>query len=247
VRDHREVASLLAYSGAAAPPGLWDKLAAALDDPAMPVDAPVLAPITSITAGRPTVVPNASLNLGGRRGIALLSAAAAVLILVGAVGGLSLRRSLQAQDSRLSLVNSKLGSLGAESVLSQAVLAAGSSPGARTVHMRVGAGGPVLADAVVTQDGSSYLYNVHLPSLPADRAYQMWAIVGQSSEKRSVGVLGSAPRLRAFNVPTTSVVALAITEEVAAGVATTNKQAVVFGVVPADGNAPVPVETTTIP
>jgi anti-sigma factor RsiW len=67
VRDHREVASLLAYSGAAAPPGLWDSLAAALEEPAPPIDAPTLAPVTPI--GRPAS------RLGRRPGVALLAAA----------------------------------------------------------------------------------------------------------------------------------------------------------------------------
>jgi len=242
VRDHREVASLLAYTGEVAPPGLWDKLVAALDDPAPPVDAPLLAPIRTLTP-----VPAPSGSWPGRRGAAMLSAAAAVLILLGAVGGLWVRNLIQSQEDQLEQVNfrvKKVGDqvdkVGSEAALSQAVLAANTTVGARTVRLSA-PNNKVLADAVVTPDGSSYVWNVQLPALSADKAYQLWAVVG-NGEKRSVGVLGNTPRVAAFNVPIGSVVALAITEEVASGVSASTKQAVAFGLVPGDRTTP---STTT--
>ena len=217
VRDHREVASLLAYSGAVAPPGLWDKLVAALDAPAPPAQAPVLAPVTPLR-GRPA----ASKAWTRRWPTAPFAAAAAVVLLLAAVGGLWLK---------VDKVTQKVDQTSAESALSQAAAAASATPGARTVRLAT-PDKRVLADAVVTSDGSSYLWNVHLPVLGTDRAYQLWAIV-RNGDKRSVGVIGGAPRVRAFSVPTSSVVALAITDEVASGVTSTSRQAVVYGLLPA--------------
>jgi hypothetical protein len=207
VRDHREVASLLAYTGEAAPPGLWDKLVAALDDPAPPVAAPILAPVV-----RPAAWAR-------RPGASVLLRAAAVLVVLGALGGLWLKI-----DNVRSTVDPAEG-------LSAAALAASSAPGARKVHLAT-PDNQVLADAVVTVDGSSYLWNLHLPALHSDRAYQLWAIVG-NGEKRSVGVLGNTPKVAAFNVPASAVVALAITDEVAVGAATPSQQAVAYGLMPA--------------
>jgi anti-sigma-K factor RskA len=209
VRDHREVASLLAYTGEAAPPGLWDKLAAALDDPAPAVEAPVLAPVV-----RPA-------SWARRGGASVLLRAAAVLVVLGALAGLWLK----IDNVKPTVDANGSGALG------NAALAASSAPGSRKVRLAT-SDNQVLADAVVTADGSSYLWNLHLPPLPSDRAYQLWAIVGEG-QKRSVGVLGNTPRIAAFNVPTASVVALAITEEVAVGADAPSRQAVAFGLMPA--------------
>jgi anti-sigma-K factor RskA len=214
VRDHREVASLLAYSGAAAPAGLWDALAAALDEPDAPVAAPRLAPVTSIAEARASRSRTQSLVLG--------SAAAAVLVLVLAVGGLWWK---------LDKVTSRVDQAGSEQALQRAAEDASRTAGARKVQLTT-PDNRVLADGVVRPDGTSFLWNVHLPELRSGRAYQLWAIVGDG-EKRSVGVLGRSPHAVGFNVPTTSLVALAVTEEVATGVTATTQQAVVFGVVPA--------------
>jgi hypothetical protein len=214
VRDHREVASLLAYSGAAAPPGLWDRLAAALEEPAPPVDAPNLAPVTPIGRPSPKRV---------RAGGPMLAAAAVVLVLLGLLGGLWLK---------VDNVTNKVDKVGYEQALSDAALKATTAPGARTIQLAT-PDNRVLADAVVLPDGQAYLWNVRLPALGSDRAYQLWAIVGADGQKRSVSVLGNAPRVRAFTVPTASVAALAITNEVASGAEAPTQQAVVYGILPA--------------
>ena len=51
VAEHREVASLLAWSGAAAPDGLWDRIAANLDEPA-PTPRGELAAVLALDPNR---------------------------------------------------------------------------------------------------------------------------------------------------------------------------------------------------
>ncbi len=70
----------------------------------------------------------------------------------------------------------------------------------------------------------------NLAPLPAGRVYQLWAV--RSDAKISLGVLGAVPEVSAFRMDG-PVVAYAVTEEAAGGVATTENQPVVVGYVKA--------------
>ncbi|MGH9226342.1 MAG: anti-sigma factor domain-containing protein, partial [Acidimicrobiales bacterium] len=88
--------------------------------------------------------------------------------------------------------------------------------------------GQYSAEAVLLPDGTGYLTNANLPTLPSGRTYQLWAVVG--SAKISVGVLGERPRVVAFQAAG-NVSALAITDEVAGGVVASVRQPTVVGTV----------------
>jgi anti-sigma factor RsiW len=214
VRDHREVASLLGYSGAPAPPGMWDRLAASLEDPAPAVDAPRLAPVRTLDAAR------------ARRRVqrfrAVVGVAAAVVVVLAVAGGLRLRSTIQDQDDQI-------GRMATDAALSQAAAAASTSPGSRVVHL-ASSDRSVLADAVITPGGTGYLWNVQLPQPAAGRAYQLWAIVGD--DKVSVGVLSASARVHRFAVPAGSVGALAVTDEPMAGSVQPTTAPVLLGTLP---------------
>ncbi len=103
--------------------------------------------------------------------------------------------------------------------------AAQKAPGARKTIL-VSTEGQTMADAVVLPDGHGYLVDDHMAPLPADRTYQLWAVVDGSII--SAGVLGSDPGTFAF-MSTTSVTALAITVEKSGGVVSSTNAAVASG------------------
>src|SRR6185436_15561685 len=90
--------------------------------------------------------------------------------------------------------------------------------------------GKATARVVRLPDGTGYLVPSNLAPLPAGRVYQLWAV--RSDAKISLGVLGAVPEASAFRMDG-PVVAYAVTEEAAGGVATTENQPVVVGYVKA--------------
>ena len=87
VAEHREVATLLAWSGTAAPEGLWDRIAAQLDEPA-PAPMGRLAEVMSLEQARADLAAGAAARPSRRRWMrsaaawAVASAAAAVVAIV---------------------------------------------------------------------------------------------------------------------------------------------------------------------
>lgn len=70
---------------------------------------------------------------------------------------------------------------------------------------------------VLTEDGTGYVSESSLPALPDGRTYQLWAVV--DGRVISAGVLGQDPEVVPFRVDPSGLEALAITEEIAGGVA----------------------------
>ena len=218
VQDHREVASLLAYAGTAAPEGMWERVAASLDDAPPATAAPPLG-----LAGRMAARSTGSRR---RRGIGIASAVAAASLFagLGAVGGVQVQSALRNQDDRIEQVLSKEAS---RSRLLKEASAAALAGGARTVHLVTPDRAP-LADAVVLADGTGYLIDAGAPVLPNGRTYQLWAVAG--GQKISVGVLGPDVDVATFRAPN-STDALALTVEQAPGVVASANQAVGYGLV----------------
>jgi len=204
VAQHREVAGLLTPGWGVPPPGVWDRIAAALEEAPPPLDlAPVLAMKRASTRAEARS-PRRNLGLG----VAAVVAVAAMVM----VGFLGFRA---AQD----------GPYGKQ--LGRAVEAALADPAARRVDM-ASTDGAHRARAVVLPDGTGYMVESNLPALPSDRTYQLWAVVG--SAKISVGVLGAEPKIVPFKMDG-PVSALAITEEPAGGVVSSRAEPVVLGFV----------------
>jgi anti-sigma-K factor RskA len=74
---------------------------------------------------------------------------------------------------------------------------AAAEPGVRNVELKT-ADGKVLARVIVTKDGRGYLSEDSLPRLADGKAYQLWAITGDTPV--SAGVLGRNPGIRAFTI-----------------------------------------------
>lgn len=215
--DHREVAGLLTPGWASPPPGLWERIAANLEEVPPPLD---LAQVRALRAGNPGGVVGASGSSGGGRARRSFGAGIAAMVAVAAVamvGFLGIRLAGDGSPSRPVAYGEQL---------QRSADAALADPAARKVSL-VSADGSRNADAVVLPDGTGYLVRSNLPALAKERTYQLWAIEGTA--RISVGVLGPAPAVVPFKMDPNAASALAITDEVAGGVISTTRDPVVVG------------------
>lgn len=173
VDQHREVAAHLAQSGAPAPEGLWDRIAASLDA----VEPPPLRLVIdqSSSTGR-----RARPSGMRRYGPALGAAAAAVAVVALSVS------SIRQQD--------RINELEAASGVSAAANQAFADPDARVAEL-AGPDGEVLVRAAVLDDGTGFLLAGSLPSLEGG-TYQLWGAT--AGELVSLGPMGSSPDVEAF-------------------------------------------------
>ncbi len=192
VREHREVATMLAFTGMDAPEGLWSRIEQELDAPA-PAPGPELARVMSIE------------NAPSRRRFAtvapwIASAAAAAIIAVVAIGIAD--RATAPTDPLVAAYEAA----DADRDSAKATL--------------VAEGSSFEAVAVIDQDGHGYVRAGQLPALGADQTYQLWGVVDTGADEPdviSLGIFGPNPELETFTTET-PVVALAITIEDAPGV-----------------------------
>ena len=216
VADHREVAAMLAYSGAPAPEGVWSKIESSLVEQPPELDLPGLTGV-----GRASEEPGIPDELAARRERrdrrpVLLGAAAAVLLVVGLVAG----TFISADDG-----SGDTGELAAASIETLAREAL-NDPTAKQVSLSSPDDEPISATAAVQADGSGFLLGTSLPALDAAETYQLWGV--REGVVVSLGVLGNSPDVVAFHLdPSTE--ALAITVETAGGVPVSKNPAVLVG------------------
>ncbi|MFT4864966.1 MAG: hypothetical protein ACI8RE_001151 [Ilumatobacter sp.] len=192
VREHREVATMLAFTGMDAPEGLWHLIEQELDA-AAPAPGPELAKVLAISeAPRKrrilTVAPW------------LVSAAAAAIVGMAAVGLAD--RALAPTDPLAAAYEAADGD---------------RDSGRATL---VADGSSFEATAVIDEDGHGFIRAGALPSLPDGQTYQLWGVLVNGtgeSDVISLGIFGPNPELESFTTDT-AVVALAITIEKAPGV-----------------------------
>lgn len=225
VRDHREVASLLAYAGSPAPDGLWERLAASLDEAPPASEAPALGSVRQIS--QPAAARTGRSRSSSRRRPAARVAAAVVaagmLAGLGTIGGVQLQSAFNKQDGPSSFPSEEA----VRSRRLEEATAALLAPDARTVHLLTPEKAPI-ADAVVRDDGTGYLIGKGAPVLPDGRTYQLWAVA--NGQKLSVGVLGGQVDVVTFRAPK-ALDALALTVEQSPGVVASQNQAVGYGLV----------------
>jgi hypothetical protein len=203
VAEHREVAALMAQTGAPAPEGLWDRIVGSLEEappklrleprPAEgePTPESVAEPPEPV---QPGAAGRAQRRWGWRVAGGALAAAAAIVVVALALNVRDLQHRVDRADESGSLQAAATSALAA--------------PGSRFAALRT-SGGEQQAVAVVEADGQGYLIGSSLPALD-DRVYQLW---GQQGGKLiSLGVLGSHPDVVAFSAAG-PVEALAITSE----------------------------------
>jgi anti-sigma factor RsiW len=199
VREHREVATMLAWTGMRAPDGLWDRIASQLDESATaPVPTGELAQVLSLDSAREAAAVRAgqSQRRWVRSAAAWIGAsAAAALVAVLAVVAFTPERT-----ERSALVS--------------AVEQARADRDSKIAQLAA-ADGTVVGEVIVDQDGHGYLVADGLPALGSDRTYQLWGVIGE--QVISLGVLGPTPEIELFSVdgPVTQLV---VTNEVAGGV-----------------------------
>ena len=209
VEGHRETAALLAHSGERAPEGVWDRIAEALDE------APPAFDLTRLTPSGP-----AHRTIPLRVAAVTMAVAAAVTLFLGV--------ALGRNDDGLGRFD-KVADAMEKTLVANAANAALVNPAAEQVQL-ASTDGKLTARVVRLPDGTGYLLPSNLAPLPAGRVYQLWAV--RSDAKISLGVLGDRPQVSAFRM-NGPVVAYAVTEETAGGVAQTQNEPVVVGYVKA--------------
>ncbi len=190
--DLREVATALGTTSLAAPEGLWERIAARLDERPAPIEPP---PLVFAREGHP---PSARALVRVRRALAAVSLVAAAAVVALAVG-------LAHESARVGSLTSALAS-----AQRGAVATALATPGHRVVTL-TSSSGEGLATFVMLPDGRGYLVRDALAPLAAGRTYQLWGIV--AGRPVSIGVMGRAPRSVTFTLADATPSALGITVE----------------------------------
>jgi Anti-sigma-K factor rskA/Putative zinc-finger len=190
--DHLEVASMLAYTGAPAPDGLWTRIASALEEPPPAMRLQVV--------GSPTPATNK------RRSRALVGLAAAAVLLIVVLGVQVLHQGGQIDRLNTAAHQSALGRAADQALL---------EPTSQKLKLTSPSGDKASAIAVLTDSGTGYLMPANLPALPKGRTYQLWGIT--PTQVVSLGLLGPDPHLNAFPAHG-QITGLAVTDEVAGGV-----------------------------
>jgi len=188
VQAHREVATMLAFTGMDAPDDLWSRISDELGEQAPP-PGPELAKVISFD------------DHPKRRAISRIapwavSVAAAAIVAFVAVG----------LADRADAPNDPLAN---------AVEVAQADRDSVTTTL-VTEGSDASADAIIDQDGHGYVLARDLPTLPDGQTYQLWGVV-ESGDVISLGIFGPNPEIETFTVEGT-VEALAITIEQNPGV-----------------------------
>ena len=209
VESYREALSYL-HAGAAAPPGLWERIATELEaaPPPLRLDAFRGPPPRSEGRSGP----------GSRRPVGrILAIAAAVIALVAAGGVIAHQQSEIDQRDSDSVA----------AAVAREAEAAQRNPQSRTVLMR-DSGGALSVVAYVEPDGDLFLSGNQLPVLDRDRTYQLWCVQDSDSEAVSLAVLGADPSTTKLHLDSCTGL-LAITNETAGGVGQSANDPVVAG------------------
>jgi hypothetical protein len=200
VQEHREVATMLAWSGMTAPDGLWDRIASNLEGRETAPESE----LGQVLAMRPS---RRQKSWGRTIGSWAAATAAAATIAIVAVRVSSSDTTKSAND-RLERILADPSSLKASLV----------SPST----------GNLKIFAAIDPQGHGVLLGDSLPSLDPSRTYQLWGQLVGGAELISLGVLGSNPKTEEFTV-NGEVKLLAITAEVGGGVVTSSNPVVVAG------------------
>lgn len=206
VQEHREVASMLAFTGMDAPEGVWSRIMDQIDAEA-PAPGPELAKVLAFSQG--TEGGPIGPDIGGRSSVEptplrtnrvswLLGAAAAVALVVAGVAVVG------------------AGSSSTGDPIEVAYAAASSAEGSVSADL-VAEDSSARVAGVIDAGGQGFVDGVNLPRLDPDMTYQLWGVLSDTGDVVSIGILGGDPGLETFTVDG-DVAALAITIEQAPGV-----------------------------
>jgi anti-sigma-K factor RskA len=203
VEAHRQVATMLAFSGASAPDGVWDRIVAALEE-RPPVPGPELARVLPLERTR-----RSRRKAIGAAALAAIAAAAAGVVVTIAV------RDDPAETSSPS------------DAVQQAFDEAWADPAGRRAVLTSEVDGSLRAEAIVEPSGLGFLSASGLPELPGSETYQLWGVYADD-DVISLGVLGNRPGIEPFTAEG-DVQAVVITREPAGGVASSTSGALLVG------------------
>lgn len=211
VDRHLEVAGMLSATERFAPVGTWQAITNQINREPESEPAPIAVA---------DVIPLR------RRWLRPMAAAAAFVLLAGAAIVQSVR--LNTVNSDLAAERATVSALTDELArpLDVAAAEAMSDPTAQRVSLSAEESGQG-AIIVLMPDGTGYLAEHTLQPLPADRTYQLWAIV--DGKIISAGVLGPDPGVVPFHIDAAGFQGFAITEEVVGGVEASENPPVVVG------------------
>jgi anti-sigma-K factor RskA len=202
VAHYQQAATMLANTGAEAPAGVWDAIAARIEAP--PSSTARFPPLPR-PASDEAAVRRLRPRMARRAVTAAVAVAAVAIVLLGVeVGHL---------DHRLNQVTAASAGQALTGAARNALL----DPSAQRITLaRVGSGSSPDAQVVVQRSGAAFLFNQGLPALPPGETYQLWAMI--AGEAISVGVLGAHPATMAFSVDAAAnTKAFAVTVEPAGG------------------------------
>lgn len=215
VADHREVAAMLAYTGAPAPEGVWTKIVDALEEQPPELQLPISgAPAAGADVQRDELADRRARR--SPRPI-LMGAAAAAAIVFALFAGVVIGSNDDGPEPEFAADS-------LEDIARRAL----NDPQATRVTLSSPDDAEISATAAVEPDGSGYLLGTSLPALDARETYQLWGV--REGNVVSLGVLGHSPDVVAFHLdPSTE--ALAITVETAGGVPVSSNPAILVGTV----------------
>ncbi|MFK7918184.1 MAG: anti-sigma factor [Ilumatobacter sp.] len=204
VQEHREVATMLAFTGMDAPDDLWARITDQIDSEA-PAPGPELAkvlafepPVAESVVAPPTSVVTPMKSARRTASTWLMGAAAALALVFGAVAVIGARDATSMDP------------------IADAYAAAVADRDSVQTEL-VADGSDASAAGVIDQDGHGYLDASALPTLSSDQTYQLWGVLADNGDVVSLGILGPNPELETFTVEG-GVAALAVTIEQAPGV-----------------------------
>ena len=188
VQAHREVATMLAFTGMDAPDALWGRISDEIGEPAPP-PGPELARVMSFDDHRD--------RRASRRNVAWAVSAAAAAVVAFVALGLADRANAPGDP------------------LANAIEIAQADRDSLTTTL-VAEGSRESAEAIIDQDGHGYMLARDLPTLPDGQTYQLWGVV-EGGDVISLGIFGPNPEIETFTIEG-AVEALAITIEQYPGV-----------------------------
>lgn len=183
VQAHREVATMLAFTGMDAPDDLWGRIASEIGEDAPPPGAE-LAKVLSLE-------DHPKRRMISRVTPWIVSAAAAAVIAFVAIG---LADQADAPNEPIA----------------SALEVARADRDSITTTL-VADGSEASAEAIIDQDGHGFVVAETLPTLSDDQTYQLWGVV-ENGDVISLGIFGPNPEVETFTVEG-DVTALAITIE----------------------------------
>jgi anti-sigma-K factor RskA len=172
VETHREVAAMLAHTGAPAPTDIWDRIVASLDGadeaPAMrltmtPVDEPHESEAPRSPGGNVAPFQRRRFDSANRWMLGAISAAAALVLVLGV--------SLYRQSDRLGDIEQGLRGITLEQVADDTQ----KDPSTRKLTL-TSPDGDLTARMALHDNGHGFLEASGLPVLSPEQTYQLWVI-----------------------------------------------------------------------